>query len=169
MRRREAARKKELLKEEERCHTWSADGHKTFFENDLQFFEKFELRNFPFDVQFCSVPINVGSRKGAFCIPVPGAINQSMQLSEWEVLAPSFACYPSKFGPATMGVFRFTLQRKYKWFVVNHLLLIGLLTTLVFYVFVIPPDEVADRASVVHAAAHGDGRQAHGGCRSCPT
>ena len=55
---------------------------------------------------------------------------------------------PVQASPATMGVFRITLQRKCRWFVVNHLLLIGLLTTLVFYVFVIPPTEVADRASV---------------------
>ena len=39
-------------------------------------------------------------------------------------------------------------QRKYRWFVVNHLMLIGLLTSLAFYVFVVPPADVADRASV---------------------
>ena len=60
-----------------------------------QFYEHLELDNFPFDVQFCSIPISVGSRGGAFCIPVPGLINQSMLLNEWDVLAPRYDCYPS--------------------------------------------------------------------------
>ena len=121
---------------------------KVFYQNDLQFYERFELRNFPFDVQHCTVPVSVGCRGGAFCIPLPGLINQSVHLSEWNVLAPMYDCYNSKFGQSTMAVFRFTLQRKSRWFVVNHMILIGLLTTLVFYVFVMPPTDVHDRAAV---------------------
>lgn len=36
---------------------WNGDGQQFFFGNNIEFYESFELNNFPFDVQYCSIPV----------------------------------------------------------------------------------------------------------------
>jgi len=42
----------------------------------------------------------------------------------------------------------FTLTRKSDWYLINHMFVYFLLSTLSFYTMVIPSEDVADRASV---------------------
>ena len=90
------------------------------------------------------------------------------ELAEWELLAPAIEVYS---GAKSTVAFRLRLKRKWQWFGLNHMSVIGLITTTVhtyayvhmhtrtcalmhecgvevFYVFTIPPSAAADRASV---------------------
>uniref|UniRef100_A0A7S2DAN4 Uncharacterized protein n=1 Tax=Haptolina brevifila TaxID=156173 RepID=A0A7S2DAN4_9EUKA len=76
---------------------------------DMTFFEDFELQHYPFDVQFCSIAVTC-TTKGKFLIPVPGLLNQSNALDQYDMLRPWMEVYDSTSGAATTAVFRFPLQ-----------------------------------------------------------
>ena len=88
-------------------------------------------------------------------LPIPGTIHQSMVLPDYDLLPPRIECHASAHAqgdageePCTVAVFRFVLQRKWTWILVNHLLLNFLITSVGFYAFVIGDSETGDRAGV---------------------
>jgi hypothetical protein len=114
--------------------------------------EKFELEQFPFDLQKCSVILTIGS--DCAVIPIEGEMFVRSELPDWEMYAPQIAYEQFVNGkklkkPAI--VYSLVLRRKSNWFVINHIGLMGLISSLSFTAFSVQVDSFADRASITLA------------------
>jgi len=112
------------------------------------FYENFELENFPFDLQRLKIMISVIPKDGRpyFIIPREGYVNQMKELPNWNVLKPEFSSIPDR--PNPLMIYSLTLQRKWQWYVSNHMLVLGMLSSTVFYAQTIPVSDLNDRGAI---------------------
>jgi len=106
-----------------------------------EFSETFELKQFPFDVQECTVYFSLISNKKYrqdsppwFWMPVSGLFNMRSTLSEWELLRPTMQVWDATEGKPVFA-FRMRVQRRWQWYVTNHMAVVGILSTMTFSVF----------------------------------
>ena len=147
------------------------------FEIRGSFLESFELNQFPFDVQDCSllfaistqickpapntahdekamnlmqVPFFNDPRKNEarrFWLPADGQLHMQMPLNEWYLLSPGMAV----LSPASKkSIFKFSLRvrRKPKFYIVNIMIPISCISLLTFCSYLVPIIDVADRLSI---------------------
>ena len=81
------------------------------------FSESFELRQFPFDFQDCTIFMSLvkqdqNVRNDAFLLPIAGSVNVCSPLSEWDLLAPSVEVHNQS---SNRPLLAFRLRIKRRW------------------------------------------------------
>ena len=108
------------------------------------FDEKFELEDFPFDVQTCHVFLSfmnfynetdedgINTTKqyhDRFLIPAEGFVHQANEMAEWYLLRPGLRLV-NKEAKNPLAVFEFNVMRKYHWYLYNFIILTGVIASL---------------------------------------
>ena len=120
--------------------------------NNETYVEKFELEQFPFDLQKCSVILTIES--GCPVIPIEGEVFVRSELPEWDMFNPQITYEQFANGKKLekpVMVYSLILRRKSNWFVINHMAMMGLIASLCFSAFAVEVDSFADRASITLA------------------
>jgi len=111
---------------------------------NTKFNESFELEQFPFDVQDCTV--YVAHFNKSHNLPISGLVNIRTPLDEWDLLRPSISVYHER----SVGItaFKMRVQRKWQWYAVNHMVTLGVLATISFGAYSIDIESFGSRLSV---------------------
>mmetsp|Transcript_12394 Transcript_12394/g.30505 ORF Transcript_12394/g.30505 Transcript_12394/m.30505 type:complete len:448 (+) Transcript_12394:644-1987(+) len=131
------------------------------FLNNVEFYEKFELGDFPFDVQGCSAifalihtqankscfnhlgtEVKDGIKEPQFLLPWLGQMHMKSEQRDYYLLRPEVSTHNNfswgKEGKGRLSqilIHRTLVTRKHNWYTLNFIFILGLISTASFFTF----------------------------------